>query len=56
MDKKLAIMATIKDGLAIALVNYLSLILTVVLYLVTIWIPYLNVGGERHSHQPAFHF
>ena len=24
MDKKLAIMATIKDGLAIALVNYLS--------------------------------
>ena len=44
MDKKLAIMATIKDGLAIALVNYLSLILTVVLYLVTIWIPYLNVG------------
>ena len=44
MDKKLAIMATIKDGLAIALVNYLSLILTVVLYFVTIWIPYLNVG------------
>ena len=37
-------MATIKDGLAIALVNYLSLILTVVLYFVTIWIPYLNVG------------
>ena len=44
MDKKLAIMATIKDGLAIALINYLSLILTVVLYFVTIWIPYLNVG------------
>ena len=44
MNKKLNIMATIKDGLAIALVNYLSLILTVVLYLLTIWIPYLNVG------------
>ena len=44
MDKKLNIMATIKDGLAIALVNFLSLILVTVLYLVTIWVPYLNVG------------
>ena len=44
MDKKLNIIATIKDGVAIALVNYLSLVLTAVLYLVTIWIPYLNVG------------
>lgn len=42
--KKLNIMATIKDGVSIALVNYLSLIITVVLYLLTIWIPYLNVG------------
>ena len=68
MDKKLAIMATIKDGLAIALINYLSLILTVVLYFVTIWIPYLKCryhhrgqlaprgDGERHGHQPALHF
>lgn len=44
MDKKINIMATIKDGLAIALVNYLSLVITMALYLVTIWIPYLNVG------------
>ena len=44
MNKKLKIMATIKDGIAIALLNYLSLILTLVLYIVTIWIPYLNVG------------
>ena len=44
MDKKINIMATIKDGLAIALVNFVSLILVTVLYLVTIWIPYLNVG------------
>ena len=42
--KKLNIIATIKDGVAIALVNYLSLVLTAVLYLLTIWIPYLNVG------------
>ena len=44
MDKRINIMATIKDGLAIALVNFVSLILVTVLYLVTIWIPYLNVG------------
>ena len=44
MEKKLNILATIKDGVAIALVNYLSLVLTVALYLVTIWIPYINVG------------
>jgi hypothetical protein len=42
--KKIDIMATIKDGLSIALINFLSLILVTVLYLVTIWIPYLNVG------------
>ena len=44
MDKKLNIMATIKDGLAIALVNYLSLVVAAALYVITIWIPYLNVG------------
>lgn len=42
--KKLNIIATIKDGLGLALVNYLSLVLAAFLYLVTIWIPYLNVG------------
>ena len=44
MNKKLNIIATIKDGVAIALVNYLSLVATAVLYILTIWIPYLNVG------------
>ena len=44
MNKKIDIMATIKDGIAIALVNFLSLILTTILYVLTIWIPYLNVG------------
>lgn len=42
--KKLNIIATIKDGVAIALVNYLSLVAAVLLYVLTIWIPYLNVG------------
>ena len=44
MDKKLNIIATIKDGLAIALVNYLSLVAAAALYVITLWIPYLNVG------------
>ena len=44
MDKKLNIIATIKDGVAIALVNYLSLVAAAALYVLTIWIPYLNVG------------
>ena len=42
--KKLNIIATIKDGIAIGMINFLSLVLTAVLYVVTIWIPYLNVG------------
>lgn len=42
--KKLNIIPTIKDGIALAFVNYLSLIAVVVLYVLTIWIPYLNVG------------
>ena len=42
--KKLNIMATVKDGIAIALVNYLSLVAAAALYVLTIWIPYLNVG------------
>ena len=44
MNKKLNIIATIKDGVAMALVNYFSLVVAAALYLVTIWIPYLNVG------------
>ena len=44
MNQKLNIIATIKDGVAIALVNYLSLVLTAALYLLTVWIPYVNVG------------
>ena len=44
MNKKIDIMATLKDGVAIAALNFLSLILTTILYILTIWIPYLNVG------------
>ena len=44
MNKKINVLATIKDGIAIALVNYLSLVAAAALYVLTIWIPYLNVG------------
>lgn len=44
MNKKIEIMATLKDGIAIAGLNFLSLILVTLLYVITIWIPYLNVG------------
>ena len=44
MNKKIDIMATLKEGIAIAALNFLSLILTTILYIITIWIPYLNVG------------
>ena len=42
--EKLDIMQTIKDGVRYGLKNFLPLLLMVILYLVTVWIPYLNVG------------
>ena len=42
--KRLDILATIKDGVSLALLNYLSVVCTVILYVLTVWIPYLNVG------------
>ena len=44
MAKKLEILPTIKEGVSLALLNYLSILCAVVLYVLTIWIPYLNVG------------
>ena len=37
-------MATIKDGVALGFVNFLSIIATVLLYIVSLFIPYINVG------------
>lgn len=42
--EKLDIMQTIKDGVQYGLKNFLSLLLMVILYVITVWIPYLNVG------------
>lgn len=41
---KINVVDTIKDGIQLALKNVLSLILLVILYALTVWIPYLNVG------------
>lgn len=42
--KKLNVIETIIDGFEIGVKNLPSLILTVLLYVLTVWIPYLNLG------------
>lgn len=42
--KKLDIIATISDGVKFGVKNILALLITMVLYALTCWIPYLNVG------------
>ena len=42
--EKLDIMQTIKDGVRYGLKNFFPLLLMIILYIVTVWIPYLNVG------------
>ncbi|MCL2472917.1 MAG: hypothetical protein FWF26_04495 [Treponema sp.] len=41
---KLDVMATLKDGIAIGSKNIGPILVNVILWVVTIWIPYLNVG------------
>lgn len=42
--EKLDIVKTIGDGIRYGLKNFFPLLLMVILYIVTVWIPYLNVG------------
>ena len=42
--KKLDICATLAEGCKIGLINFFSLLAVTILYVLTIWIPYLNVG------------
>ena len=42
--EKLDIMQTIKEGIQYGLKNFFPLLLMVILYFLTFWIPYLNVG------------
>ena len=44
ITEKLDIMGTIREGIRYGFKNFLPLLLMVVLYILTIWIPYLNVG------------
>jgi len=44
MERSLQVIPTIKDAFAIGIKNAPSLVLTSLLYILTIWIPYINVG------------
>jgi hypothetical protein len=43
-EKKLAVISTIKDGIAIGSKNLGPILVNVLLWVLTVWIPYLNVG------------
>jgi hypothetical protein len=43
-SQKLNIFATIKEGITIGMSNIVSIFVNVLLWVLTIWIPYLNVG------------
>lgn len=43
-NQGLNIIATLKEGINCGIKNILSLLIAVVLYVLTVWIPYLNVG------------
>ncbi len=44
MEKNLTIESIIRNGMAIGLKNFVNLLLSGILYILTFWIPYLNVG------------
>lgn len=44
MEKKITVFGVIPEGIQIGLKNAASLLGAIVLYILTIWIPYLNVG------------
>ena len=43
-ENKLAIIETIKDGIEIGLKNAVPVLVNAILYVLTVWIPYLNIG------------
>lgn len=44
MEKKITFMGVLSEGFGIGVKNVVPLILTYLLWMVTIWIPYINVG------------
>lgn len=43
-EKKITVSGVLQEGIGIGLKNAVSLIVAVLLWIITIWIPYLNVG------------
>lgn len=44
VQKKITVIGVIKDGVGIGLKNLVSLLVATLLWFITLWIPYLNVG------------
>lgn len=44
MEEKLQFVPSLKDAFAIGIKNLVPIVLSVLLWLVTVWIPYVNVG------------
>lgn len=42
--KKVDFIGTLKEGCQVGITNFLPLLLTTILFVITCWIPYLNVG------------
>lgn len=43
-QKKISVMSVLSEGISLGMKNAVSLLVATVLWIVTIWIPYLNVG------------
>lgn len=43
-SEKLSVAMILRDGLTVGLQNFLVIFLAAILYIITVWIPYLNVG------------
>ncbi|MBN1617561.1 MAG: hypothetical protein JW875_09660 [Spirochaetales bacterium] len=44
MDKKLSVVEVVKEGIGIGMVNMVPILVNTLLWILTIWIPYLNIG------------
>lgn len=44
INEKIEVVPTLKEGFNIGISNFVVLLIATILYLITIWIPYLNVG------------
>lgn len=43
-QKKISVMSVLSEGISLGMKNAVSLLVATVLWIVTLWIPYLNVG------------